>query len=535
MHVCNRDPTITIQALTQPDTGIPALTLFSIYSYWIRFAHGTSRFDPFLDASRHAHNSALRNTTTPMPPKRTNRLPLRTANDCGSAETMRPLIGHGTPSLASQISTPNEPASPRVFPEAEIDDDQDEDGNTDDEDEDEEQQPEDNHGKAQAHSTDRGNTVRSEVTMADMWDMLEQQGKLVELLFQHSEMKPKDPESPNPKNKFNVTHSKRYCRGARELETFLGSLPSNFRTHNHLFPGGDTDKVQYTINHLRSWVNHPDHTLQKTNMINPVTWGQDQLADDHPCLHDLDLFITEIRKQYGDKNQGQNSSTRAIHEMMQGDHNPDENIRAYANRLWQNCRESGPDEEHHKIMLYDMIWAGLKPYLWPKLRPFTKTNGRLDSINELFNRAANVETPRKSDKQQQSTEIGGGNQKGKKRPHQQSVSTPSGGGWGSGLGSGLGSGWGSGLSTGTRGGSGPGSGSKRPPAPWVNTEERQGWQGAGVCLRCGAKGHLVFECTKDSRALNPEQNKPENQDQPTSSDDRQIKRQRSFDPQQQKN
>jgi len=248
-------------------------------------------------------------------------------------------------------------------------------------------------------------------------------------------MKPKDPESLNPKEKFKVIHHKRYCGGARELERFLGSFRSNFRTHNHLFPGGDTDKVQYALDYLGSWVNHPDHTLQQTNMTDPVTCGHDLLADHYLCLQDLDLFITELLKPYGDEDRRVNSTTRAHHEIMQGYHNPDENVRTYANRLRRNWSESGWDEEHQKTMLSDMIGAGLKPYLWPELRPYTKTNGRFNSINELFDRLADVETPRKSDMQQQSTEIGGGNQKGKKRRHQPSVSTPSGGGWGSGTGS----------------------------------------------------------------------------------------------------
>jgi hypothetical protein len=59
-----------------------------------------------------------------MPPKKRNRFPLRTANERGSAETIRASIGHGTPSLASQI-TPIEWVSPRVLPEAEIDDNSD--------------------------------------------------------------------------------------------------------------------------------------------------------------------------------------------------------------------------------------------------------------------------------------------------------------------------------------------------------------------------------------------------------------------------
>jgi len=159
--------------------------------------------------------------------------------------------------------------------------------------------------------------------------------------------------------------------------------------------------------------------------------------------------------------------------------------------------------------------------------PCTKTHGRFDSIDKHFDRAADFQTPRISDKQQLSTEIGGGNQKGKKRPRQPSVRTPSGGelgsgsgsGSGSGLGSGSGSGLGSGLGlelcTGTRGGSGSGSGSKRPPAPWVSTLERQRGREPGVCLRCGANGHVAFAFTKYFRSPNPEQNKPRNQHQPT--------------------
>jgi hypothetical protein len=87
--------------------------------------------------------------------------------------------------------------------------------------------------------------------------------------------------------------------------------------------------------------------------------------------------------------------------MMQGYHNSDENIRAYANRLRRNWREAGWDEEQHNIMLYDMIWAGLKPYLHPNLRPLTKANGRFDSIDELFDTAADVETPPRHYEKQQ--------------------------------------------------------------------------------------------------------------------------------------
>jgi len=46
--------------------------------------------------------------------------------------------------------------------------------------------------------------------------------------------------------------------------------------------------------------------------------------------------------------------------MTQGYHNSDENMRAYPNGVRRNWREAGWDEEEHKIMLYDMIWAGLQ-------------------------------------------------------------------------------------------------------------------------------------------------------------------------------
>jgi hypothetical protein len=436
-----------------------------------------------------------------MPTKRTNRLPLRTANERGSAETIRTSIGRGTPSLASRITTPIERVSPRVLPEAEIDGGEREDYDSDDDDD--EPEPT-NHGDGDDDDDDRRDTFESEVTMADMRDMLEQQRKLIAILFQNAEMKPPTPRTKS-KDKFEITHPKRYCGGPRELETVLSTLRSNFRTHNHLFPGGDTNKVQYALDHLGSWVNHPDHTQRKTSMTDPVTWGHDLLADDHTCLHDYDLFVTEIRKQYGDKDRKQNSPTRAYHEMMQGYHNSDENIRAYANRLRRIWREAGWDEEQHKIMLYNIIWAGLKPYLHAKLRPFTKANGRFDSIDELFDTVADVETPpRNYDKQQRPTESGSGNQKGKKRPHQPSTQT------------------GESSTSGAGSGTKPGSKSTLPPAPWVTRDERQRRFDARVCLRCGVKGHQSRECPKYSPAEKPKQKSTQKLD--TIQGERHVKR-----------
>lgn len=125
---------------------------------------------------------------------------------------------------------------------------------------------------------------------------------------------------------FKITHQKRHCGDPRKLETFFSTLCSNFRTHNHHFPGGDTDKVQYALDHHGSWVDHPDHTKQMTSMTDTDFWGHDLLANDDRCLSGYDLFITEIWKQYGAKDCKQNSSTWVHHEMMEGFYNSDDNI-----------------------------------------------------------------------------------------------------------------------------------------------------------------------------------------------------------------
>jgi hypothetical protein len=253
-------------------------------------------------------------------------------------------------------------------------------------------------------------------------------------------------------------------------------------------------------------------------MTDPVTWGHHLLADDHTCLPDFDVFVTEIRKQYGDNDRMQNSCTRAYHKMMQGYHSSDQNIRAYTNRLRRNWREAGWDEEQHKIILDHMIWAGLKPYLHPKLRPFTKAKGRFDSIDELFDTAAVVETPPPNyDKQQRPTESGSANQKGMKRPHRLSTSTQAGESSTSGAGS----------------GTKPGTKSTLPPAPWVTKDKRQRRFDASVCLRCGVKRLQSRECPKYSPAEKPAQNSTQKLD--TNKGERHVKRQRSFDTQQQTN
>ena len=139
-------------------------------------------------------------------------------------------------------------------------------------------------------------------------------------------------------------------------------------------------------------------------------------------------------------------------------------------------------------MLYDMIWAGLKPYLHPKLSRFPKANGRFNSIDDLFDTGADVETPPQNhDKQQRPTESGSGNQKGKKRPHQPWTQ--------------VGDSSTSEVCMRTK----PVLKSTLPPPAWITREERHLRLEARVCLRCGVIGHQSRECPQYSPNEKPEQ------------------------------
>jgi len=96
-----------------------------------------------------------------MPPKKTNRFPLRTANERGRAETIHVSISHDTPSLAGRI-TPIERVPPRVLPEAEIEDNSDQERLIDDETDDRETD-DDDHDDVVPHATLRPNILLADV------------------------------------------------------------------------------------------------------------------------------------------------------------------------------------------------------------------------------------------------------------------------------------------------------------------------------------------------------------------------------------
>jgi len=97
-----------------------------------------------------------------------------------------------------------------------------------------------------------------------------------------------------------MAQPKRFYGGSEELETYIASLRSNFRTHENRFHD-DTDKVQYALDHLGSWAYHTDRDMQNTTVIDPITWGQDLQKNNSPCLNNLDLFVAEIQTMYGNE------------------------------------------------------------------------------------------------------------------------------------------------------------------------------------------------------------------------------------------
>jgi hypothetical protein len=375
-----------------------------------------------------------------------------------------------------------------------------------------------NKGKGKEREND------SEITRADLMDMLQMQKDMLRQSTLESQslretiiaMAKPATELPIRATSRKLVDPAKYCGGAQDLDRFITQLRHRYKTQPHQFHGDD-DKVDYALSLLGKWANNDDAELRKTMMTNPAEWGTSLVTMTSPCLSDFTLFEAEIRKMYGDKDRRLNAAIKAATETTQGQH-PAENtetVRNFANRIRTNWREAGWDETAHSTLLYDLAWAGLRPVIRARIRPFAnETTGMFESIDQLFDKAAGAETkvqPSKpqnqnQDQNQNQTTNTPSHQKGRKRQ----LTTSDGG---------------------------PGHSqsqtenkpkdSKLPPAPWVSSEIFQSRVDAKNCRRC-AGDHFTHRCPTYGPAKMPDQLK-------TPGGGHNVKRQKSFDTERPKN
>ena len=346
-----------------------------------------------------------------MPPKKVCRTQLRVADIHDSDDTLQTAASIG------------ERATPAVLPEAEIDDDDDLDDDL--RDQGDQDSPIDN---------DIGD-LRSQITDEDRLDVATQNRLMLEMLLENqaqwkAEQKlerermaaerermaaerdqwaakcgkrtKRSITGPRP-NIYKMVDPVRYCGGAKELDRFLDALRSNFNSHGHLFPRGGPDHVKYAISLLDAWSNHQNPALRQTAMTDPSEWAGDLSAESGPCLQDFDLFSQEIAKVYGDKDRRRVAVITLMQEYIQL---PQESVRAYANRVKANWRQAGWNLQKHEEVLCDIAWAGLRNSLKNKVGPMTPACGRLDTLDEFFDKAAasevtHVENKKPQQQQQQ--------------------------------------------------------------------------------------------------------------------------------------
>jgi hypothetical protein len=373
---------------------------------------------------------------------------------------------------------------------------------------------------SEAASKGKGREERekdSEITRADLFDMLQMQKEMLrastlesqslrETILAMAKPAPAAAEAPIRTTSRKLVDPAKYCGGAQDLDRFITQLRHRYKTQPHQFHGDD-DKVDYALSLLGKWANNDDTELRKTIMTNPAEWGTSLVTMTSPCLSDFTLFEAEIRKMYGDKDRRLNAAIKAATESSQGQ-SPAENtetVRNFANRIRTNWREAGWDEAAHSTLLYDLAWAGLRPGIRARIRPFAdETTGMFESIDQLFDKAAGAETKVQPPKPQSQTTNTPSHQKGRKRQ----------------------------LTTSDGGPGNPQSqtenkpkDSKLPPAPWVSSEIFQGRVDKKNCRRCGGD-HTTHRCPTYGPAKMPDQLKTPGHN---------VKRQKSFDTERPKN
>jgi hypothetical protein len=223
-------------------------------------------------------------------------------------------------------------------------------------------------------------------------------------------------------------------------------------------------------------------------MTDPVEWLPDLRRDSDPRLEDFEAFSEEMQKMYGDKDRKLNAAMKCMTDFLQGANEP---VRVYANRIKANWRAAGWLPQDNKN-LYEIAWSGLRPGLKSKIKPLTPKNGRFDSMEELFDRAANSEVkldgkkPQPQQPQQQQRQSGelSSQQGGKKRKVRPSISEP--------------------AKAPTPDQSKSDNDDIHTPEPWVSPELYETRKSEGQCIRCGSPKHKTFWCTKYTCANFPE-------------------------------
>jgi hypothetical protein len=179
------------------------------------------------------------------------------------------------------------------------------------------------------------------------------------------------------------------CGGADDLDRFLRHVKRLFKSHTQQFPRGEPDHVEYGIDFVGSWMENVDKGWRKTQMTHPNRWASELIKAGSECLDDWDLFKTEIRQMYRDPDRQLDASTRECLEIVQSASDANETVKTYSNRMrsmWREaCRNAGSTDVQR--VLYDMVWAGLRPGIKARIKPFAREDGRFASIDELFKKA----------------------------------------------------------------------------------------------------------------------------------------------------
>jgi hypothetical protein len=190
-----------------------------------------------------------------------------------------------------------------------------------------------------------GGTMESEVTQADLQDMIAEQRKFTQVVpeklaasearqaatdarldraesraprpspslteYSVARSPPPQPSIPAaPAAIFRMRDPAKFCGGAAELQRFRTQLELLIELHDRHFLRVDPDMVQYATSLLGTWMEHVDESLRKTQMTSPAEWARKLVLARSNCLQDWYLFEAGIRELYSDREWRLNEAAR---------------------------------------------------------------------------------------------------------------------------------------------------------------------------------------------------------------------------------